>query len=70
MVCLTLARPVHRVVLIYSSGVDTFAAHAVESFPEVAVPCFAAHFAIGYYAESGFNFSVDEAVDYSVLNCV
>ncbi len=56
------------VVLIDVAGVNAFAAHTFESFPEVAVPAFAAHFAVGHNLESGFDLAVDQAVDYAVFN--
>ena len=46
----------HYLILIDRAGVDAVAAHAVESFPEVAGPAFTAHFAVGHYLESGFDF--------------
>ena len=57
----------HYFVLMDVSGVDAFAAHARESFPEVAVPGFAAHLAVGDDVESGLDFAVDEPVDHAVF---
>ena len=57
----------HHFVLIYVAGVYAFAAHPEETFPEIAVPAFTAHFAVGHNPEAGFDFAVNQAVNHPVF---